>query len=113
PALIHHLISHASEKPDERDKQAFEAWKAQDELLRQELRQAARELHLNSRLVAMTTTRAASDFDMLRSLPQRDLVVLDEASQVSLAHAAALAPLGRQSLFAGDPEQLAPVVQSE
>jgi len=113
PALVRELIAHASRKPDERDRQAFAAWKAHDELLRQKLRQAALEVLLNSQLAAMTTTRAAFDFDMLRSLPQRDMVVLDEASQVSFAHAAALGPLGQQCLFAGDPEQLAPVVQSE
>jgi DNA replication ATP-dependent helicase Dna2 len=113
PVLIHELISHASKKPDERDTQAIAGWKTQDEFLRQELRQTAREVLIDSRLAAMTTTRAAFDFEMLRSLPQRDLVVFDEASQVAIAHAAMLGPLGRQSLFAGDPEQLAPVVRSE
>ena len=112
PALVRALIEHAAKRPEERDRQSFAAWKAKDESLRQQLRQAVLEILLNSRLTAMTTTRAAFDFGQLRGIPRPDLVVLDEASQVSLAHAAALAPLGRQSLFAGDPEQLAPVVQS-
>ncbi|MDH0864666.1 ATP-binding protein [Mitsuaria sp. GD03876] len=42
-----------------------------------------------------------------------DLIVFDEASQVSLAHALALMPLGRARLFAGDPQQLSPVLRSE
>ena len=39
-------------------------------------------------------------------------MVFDEASQVGLAHALALMPLGRSHLFAGDPQQLSPVVRS-
>ena len=84
------------------------------------------------RLVAMTTTRAAFTLKTLRELaegegsesrsfegmelawaPPFDLVVFDEASQVSLAHALALMPLGRARLFAGDPQQLSPVLRSE
>jgi hypothetical protein len=84
------------------------------------------------RLVAMTTTRAAFTLKTLRELAEGegseslsfegmalawaspfDLVVFDEASQVSLAHALALMPLGRARLFAGDPQQLSPVLRSE
>ncbi len=60
----------------------------------------------------MTTTRAAFTLGDLRCVPRFDLVVFDEASQVGLAHALALMPLGRTRLFAGDPKQLAPVVRS-
>ncbi|WP_343633809.1 ATP-binding protein, partial [Roseateles sp.] len=84
------------------------------------------------RLVAMTTTRAAFTLKALREFsegeglesrslegmelgwtPPFDLIVFDEASQVSLAHALALMPLGRARLFAGDPQQLSPVLRSE
>nr|WP_297532507.1 AAA domain-containing protein [uncultured Roseateles sp.] len=70
------------------------------------------------RLATMTTTRAAFTLKTLRELspegePPFDLVVFDEASQVSLAHALALMPLGRARLFAGDPQQLSPVLRSE
>ena len=66
----------------------------------------------------MTTTRAAFTLKSLRELtadgePPFDLVVFDEASQVSLAHALALMPLGRARLFAGDPQQLSPVLRSD
>jgi len=65
----------------------------------------------------MTTTRAVFTLKTLRELspgdePPFDLVVFDEASQVSLAHALALMPLGRARLFAGDPQQLSPVLRS-
>ncbi|WP_431104638.1 DEAD/DEAH box helicase [Roseateles noduli] len=70
------------------------------------------------RLATMTTTRAAFTLKTLRELspdgePPFDLVVFDEASQVSLAHALALMPLGRARLFAGDPQQLSPVLRGE
>jgi DNA replication ATP-dependent helicase Dna2 len=70
------------------------------------------------RLASMTTTRAAFTLKTLRELapdgePPFDLVVFDEASQVSLAHALILMPLGRSRLFAGDPQQLSPVLRSE
>lgn len=70
------------------------------------------------RLATMTTTRAAFTLKTLRELrddgkPPFDLLVFDEASQVSLAHALALMPLGRARLFAGDPQQLSPVLRSE
>lgn len=113
PALVRALIEHAAKRPDEHNAHAYASWKAQDEQLRLRLRQAALDVLRTSRLSALTTTRAAFDFEALRSLSPFDLVVVDEASQVSLAHAAALAPLGRKSLFAGDPQQLAPIVRSE
>ncbi len=78
------------------------------------------------RLATMTTTRAVFTLKTLRELgaadgqpemsrarPPFDLVVFDEASQVSLAHALALMPLGRARLFAGDPQQLSPVLRSD
>jgi hypothetical protein len=66
----------------------------------------------------MTTTRAAFTLKTLRELrpdgaPPFDLLVFDEASQVSLAHALVLMPLGRARLFAGDPQQLSPVLRSD
>lgn len=60
----------------------------------------------------MTTTAAVFSYGALRNRSPFDLVLFDEASQVSLPHALALAPLGRRVLFAGDHKQLAPIVQS-
>lgn len=61
------------------------------------------------RLIASTVTRAIMTLGTLRKEAQFDLLVMDEASQVSLAHTLALMPLGKIRLFAGDPIQLAPV----
>ncbi|WP_423600967.1 hypothetical protein [Roseateles sp. MS654] len=70
------------------------------------------------RLATMTTMRAIFTLKTLREIAPDDeapfdLVVFDEASQVSLVHALALMPLGRARLFAGDPQQLSPVLRSE
>jgi superfamily I DNA and/or RNA helicase len=86
-------------------------------VLREELRASSLQLLRHCRLASMTTTRAALTLKTLRALapdgePPFDLLVFDEASQVSLAHAQALMPLGRARLFAGDPQQLSPVLRS-
>jgi hypothetical protein len=85
--------------------------------LREQLRAASLQVLKRCRLASMTTTRAAFTLKTLRELspegePPFDLLVFDEASQVSLAHALALMPLGRARLFAGDPQQLSPVLRS-
>jgi len=61
------------------------------------------------RLQAMTI---ACCIARLRKLDKFDLVVFDEASQISLAHTLLVMPLGKARLFAGDPEQLAPIAKS-
>lgn len=64
------------------------------------------------RLRTMTIASAIFSISALRKLPKFDLLVLDEASQISLAHTLAVMPLGNARLFAGDPVQLSPVAQS-
>lgn len=110
--LIAKLARLESQSPPASDLMAFNAWKEQVEALRQRLHAQAIEILREARLVSMTTTRAAFTLNDLRLLPVFDLVVFDEASQVGLAHALALMPLGRTRLFAGDPQQLSPVVRS-
>jgi hypothetical protein len=61
----------------------------------------------------MTTCGAMFWTSTLYQCAPFDLVVFDEASQVGLAYAMALATFGKHCLFAGDPAQLAPVVKSE
>lgn len=97
---------------------AYKAWSDQVAALREDLRAASLQVLRHCRLASMTTSRAAFTLKRLRELgadgePPFDLLVFDEASQVSLAHALALMPLGRARLFAGDPQQLAPVLRSE
>lgn len=110
--LIASLTKLEAQRPAADDLAAFNLWSEQIEGLRQRLRAQTLAVLCNARLVSMTTTRAAFSLDDLRCVPRFDLVVFDEASQIGLAHALALMPLGRTRLFAGDPKQLAPVVRS-
>lgn len=111
--LIRQLALLEAERPDPQDVQAYARWKEQVELVRQAIRQQAVGVLDSARLAAMTTTRAAFTFSDLYTRPRYDLIAFDEATQVGLAHALVVALLGRKTLFAGDPEQLAPIVKSE
>lgn len=111
--LIARLAKAEAERPPEADVAVFSAWAERVDALREELRRKSVDVLRNARLACMTTTRAVFDLDVLRELPTYDLVVFDEASQVGLAHALLLMPLGKARLFAGDPQQLSPVVVSE
>ncbi len=118
PALVVQLARAEAARPRRHDIAALEAWQARVDGLRRQLRSASLAELRSARLVAMTTSRATYTLRTLRELaegdaPPFDLVVFDEASQVSLAQALALAPLGRSRLHAGDPQQLAPVRRAE
>jgi DNA replication ATP-dependent helicase Dna2 len=52
-------------------------------------------------------------FNKLSELPLYDFVILDEASQLCIAAAAALCTLGKQVLFTGDHTQLSPVCKTK
>lgn len=115
--LIGRLARAEAARPSARDALALKAWADRVAALRDELRAASLQVLRRCRLASMTTTRAAFTLKTLRELsadgsPPFDLLVFDEASQVSLAHALALMPLGRSHLFAGDPQQLSPVLRS-
>ena len=112
PDLIARLSRAEAARPPTSDLQAYSRWSERVEGLRLQMRAESLQVLRDARLAAMTTTRAAFTLKTLRELPPFDLVVFDEASQVSLAHTLALIPLGRARLFAGDPQQLAPVVRS-
>lgn len=110
--LIKQLAVLQAQRPSDTELVALSLWKEQVQALEQNLRSQSLEVLRKNRLSCMTTTRAAFTLQDLRTLPTFDLVVFDEASQVGLAHALALMPLGRSYLFAGDPQQLSPVVRS-
>lgn len=115
--LISQLARAEAARPASRDAQQLKAWADRVATLREALRSASLQVLRRCRLASMTTTRAAFTLKTLRELasddaPPFDLLVFDEASQVSLAHALALMPLGRCRLFAGDPQQLSPVQRS-
>jgi len=112
-SLIQQLAQLEGERPDPSNVQAYARWKEGIERLRQAIRMQAVGVLQNARVAALTTTRAAFTFRDLHERAPYDLIVFDESSQIGLAHALAIAPLGRRALFAGDPKQLAPIVQSE
>lgn len=115
--LIARLAQAEAARPAARDAAALKQWSDRVAALREQLRSASLQVLRRCRLAGMTTTRAAFTLRTLRQLgdgssPPFDLLVFDEASQVSLAHALALMPLGRAWLFAGDPQQLSAVQRS-
>lgn len=102
-----------SERPPTDDLHAYADWKKAVETVNAEIKTFMAGILDRAHLAAMTATRAAFVFKELRKRSPFDLIVFDEASQVSRAYALALAPLGRRCLFAGDPRQLAPIVKSD
>jgi len=115
--LIARLARAEAARPSARDTAAMKAWADRLAKLRDELRASSLDVLRRCRLASMTTARAVFTLRTLRELspadqPPFDLVVFDEASQVGLVHTLALMPLGKACLFAGDPEQLSPVLRS-
>lgn len=113
PELVRELSALEAGRPDPANVAAYANWKSAVEGIRRMLREKARHVLESARLAAITTTAAAFLMETLREQRQYDLLVFDEASQVGLAHALALAPLAKRVIFAGDPCQLLPIVQSK
>ena len=65
------------------------------------------------RLLAMTIASCIARMPWLQQLDKFDLVVFDEASQINLPQTLLVMALGKACLFAGDPEQLAPIATSK
>ena len=96
--LVRRLAELEATMPDPADVGSYAIWKDQVRALRQQVPKPIAQ----ARLAAMTTTSAAFHFETLHARKPFDLIVFDEASQVSIPHALAFAPLGRKVLFAGD-----------
>ena len=111
--LIHHLSQLEAERPQREQVQEYATWKRKVEQIRAEMRNQAAGILDSARLGALTTTRGVFTFLELKSRSPYDLIVFDEASQVGIAHGLALTPLGTHCIFAGDPQQLSPIVRSE
>jgi DNA replication ATP-dependent helicase Dna2 len=110
--LVEELAQKEASQP-ERSRPSYLAWKQEVEELRKRLRVRIADVIPDARLVACTTTAAAFVFTHLRAVAPFDLIVIDEASQVSRAYAYGLAPLGRHVVFAGDPMQLSPIARAK
>jgi hypothetical protein len=109
PELIKQIAALEALMPDKSEASKYAVWKDKVEALRKQIPKPL----ADARLAAMTTTTATFLFSALQELRPYDLVVFDESSQVSVPHALALAGLGKKTLFAGDHQQLAPIVQSD
>jgi hypothetical protein len=107
--LVEKLRQHYEVIPDPAGADRYHVWKRQRDRLRELIRNENLEFLSRARLAAMTTTLAAYDFS---NIGRFDLVVFDEASQVGKAQAMTFAHLGKRSLYAGDPKQLAPIAQA-
>ncbi len=111
--LLQRLLKLHKSEPAKSEALRYARWKAAVESIQKEMRKQVADALRRARLVAMTTTGAVFRYDDLQQLAPYDLVVFDEASQVSIVHALSLVGWGKHILFAGDPRQLAPVVKSE
>lgn len=111
-SLVRELTRLEANRPDKSDVQKYADWKREVEIIRNKIKSQASGILDNASLAAMTTTRAIFTFADLEKRSY-NLIVFDEASQVGLAHALMLAPIGQKVIFAGDPKQLAPIVQSK
>lgn len=113
PTLLRRLAELEGSRPENSSPVDLDRWKREVQDIRRRLRVSAADVLASAGVAAMTTTAAAYLLEVLRGQATYDLVVFDEASQVGIAHALCFAPLGRRVLFAGDPQQLEPIVQSE
>jgi DNA replication ATP-dependent helicase Dna2 len=87
-------------------------WHTKYQQLREKIRAQMATLLSQKSIIAMTILRAASLLSDLSSTGQFDLLIFDEASQISLASCLILLPLANRFLFAGDDRQLSPIVVS-
>lgn len=86
-------------------------WKDKLSALRKELGADISAVASESRLVATTVSSAITWHETLREAGPWHFVICDEASQV-IGPAALMVPaMGQQTIFAGDPCQLSPIVQ--
>lgn len=111
-AAVQRLVELERERPDPGEIHAYAEWKSKTDAVRARFREKALGLLRDGRLLAMTTSRATFSFEDLKEAPRFDLIVFDEASQVSLAHTLGLLPLAAQAIYTGDPKQISPVVTS-
>ena len=111
--LLKKLIQLQTNPPAKADIHKYDRWKSEVENIKKQIGQKNEQIIKESRLIALTTTRAAVSSETLKEFAPFDLMVYDEASQVGRAHAIAFLPLAERHLFAGDPMQLPPIVKSD
>jgi superfamily I DNA and/or RNA helicase len=101
------------DEPPKAQIEKYAKWKEQVEKARAALKTDILAIGAQARVLAVTTTSAFMWYEAITACDRWDFVISDEASQVMLPAALMIAGAGRRILFAGDPHQLAPVVQSK
>lgn len=109
PTILMELAVLDDDRPSSSNPAAFTLWKTKLSEVRKKI---PRNLS-NSRLVAITVAEAILKYDELRASGRFDLLVFDEASQIGRAQALALSTLARNIIYAGDPQQLSPIVMCQ
>jgi DNA polymerase alpha-associated DNA helicase A len=100
------------EEPSRSDVKAYANWKDKVDEARAALKADVLKEAQAARLVAMTASSAFQWNDAVAEAGPWSFVICDEASQVIQPAAIMLAGMAQQAMFAGDPNQLAPIVQS-
>ena len=103
------------EEPSKNDIERYVAWKEKLEAARAKLKTNVGHIAASSRVVAITTNSLFRHFDSIAK-PGGGVwhfTIADEASQIMLPAALMIASIAQCATFAGDPQQLAPIVQSD
>jgi len=111
-SVVSELAAVEAQRPDPRNAEKYNEWRRRIDELRGRLREQYEQELREARLAAMTVASATRYYSLLEQI-RFDLAVFDEASQIGMAAALMLAPLGKSTVFAGDPKQIAPIVMSE
>lgn len=100
------------DEPPKADIERYVAWKESVERARKSLRTDTEQVARGARLVGMTTTSLFIHQEAVKAAGPWHFAVCDEASQLMLPAALMAAGFAAYSTFAGDPNQLAPIVQA-
>jgi hypothetical protein len=100
------------DEPSRSDIVRYIEWKELLDRARSALKTDVHSVAKSSRLVAVTTASLFTWHDLIRAAGPWHFLVCDEASQVFSPGALMLTTFAKQSAFAGDPNQLSPIVQS-
>jgi len=103
------------EEPSKNDIERYIAWKEKLKAAQAKLKTDVAQISALSRVVAITTNSLFCHFDSIAK-PGGGVwhfAIADEASQIMLPAALMVASIAKCATFAGDPKQLAPIVQSD
>lgn len=112
-AAVNEYLLLEAEEPSRAKVGEHVRWKERMAAARQALASDIAVTAANARVVAATTATAVRWKDALGREQKWHFVICDEASQVLGPASMMMASLGQQVIFAGDPHQLSPIVQSD